>query len=81
MQAIIIETVAQHLEHGYTVAKWCDGDGYDAGAVDLARAVERGYGGRRPIDLPLACAKCGGPVRIYISPPRTVGGPVSPAVP
>jgi hypothetical protein len=71
---IVIETVRQLLDHGYTLSTTCEKCWTHFGKVDLAQLVARGRGDVAPIRLGLECPTCRVKLGLTIHPP---GGPGS----
>jgi hypothetical protein len=71
---IVIETVRQLHEHGYSVSTSCGKCNRMFGGLDLALIIAQGNEDKRPIDLGLECPMCRGLVGLTIQPPSGPGG-------
>lgn len=66
---IVIHTVQQHIDYGYTVSAYCRRCGKNA-EVDLPRLVAKGFADRALQDLKLGCRKCRTRSELTVRPPR-----------
>jgi hypothetical protein len=66
---IIIHTVQQHIDHGYTVSAYCRKCRKNA-EVDLHRLVEKGFAERPLQELKLGCRNCRSRSELTVQPPK-----------
>jgi hypothetical protein len=66
---IIIHTVQQHIDHGYTVSAYCRRCRKNA-EVDLHRLVSKGFADRPLQELRLGCRKCRSRIELTVRPAK-----------
>jgi hypothetical protein len=66
---IVIHTVQQHIDHGYTVSAYCRKCQKNA-EVDLHRLIAKGFAERPLQELKLGCRKCRSRVGLTVRPAK-----------
>jgi hypothetical protein len=66
---IVIHTVQQHIDHGYTVSAYCRKCQKNA-EVDLHRLVTKGFADKPLQVLKLGCRKCRSRIGLTVRPPK-----------
>jgi hypothetical protein len=66
---IVIHTVQQHIDHGYTVSAYCRKCRKNA-EVDLHRLVTKGFADRPLQELKLGCRACRSRSELTVRPPK-----------
>jgi hypothetical protein len=66
---IIIHTVQQHIDHGYTISAYCRRCRKNA-EVDLHRLVAKGFADRPLKELRLGCRKCRSRIELTVRPAK-----------
>lgn len=66
---IVIHTVQQHIDHGYTVSAYCRKCRKNA-EVDLHRLVAKGFAERPLQELKLGCRNCRSRIDLTVRPPK-----------
>lgn len=74
---IVIETIRQTLDEGYTLSVSCPKCQIPGPVLNLRRLIAQGHGDRRAIDLGLRHDACGEVLQLTLHPPaREVGSKV-----
>lgn len=70
---IVIDTIEQLLQHGYSIAVNCQTCRYNGPVLDLNKYVLQGRGGMRPQELGLRHERCKSPLAFTVHPPKGYG--------